>query len=160
MLGFKVLINPAQDDLYDYTEVVRSRLHDLLEKTTIGLNSPGSFNCSVIHRTGKFQAELIKIHPNEKVPLHWHPGVDSIDFFLNGSVDMVVGHIRINRCPKRIGIRIDQHVVHGGVVGPNGLTYISCQKWNSFPSHIAMAWGGEAVTDDHKRILDALESVR
>lgn len=155
----------VKDDLHEYTEAVRERVG----LGCISLRDFGKFTGAVFHRTGRFQAELLYIRPNETLPLHVHPGVDSIDLGLDGDALIQISGKTIAEgySPERrlallrsTGLRIAQDAPHGGYVGPHGFLFFSCQRWAGEPSHIGLAWAGAPCSDAHARLLEASGTLR
>lgn len=127
-----------------------------------------NFECAVVHRMGALQAELIHIHPNQTIPLHAHPSVDSVDLIVSGDIDLVIsgkriaeGYAKDRRTSflRRAGLRIAANAPHGGSTGHDGVVFVSCQRWAIPPAHIALAWGGPPCTDAHARMLDSLAGI-
>jgi hypothetical protein len=121
-----------------------------------------------VHRLGELQAELIRIEGDQAIPMHTHPGVDSIDLIIAGDIDLIVGgrciaegHSRERRAAllKSFGIRIAQDAPHAGRTSIDGILYVSCQRWRTTPSHIPLSWVGAPCTDAHQRLLDAFAKV-
>lgn len=163
-LPLKVLFG-VRDDLYDYAEAVRARLAEVLGTKPIAARDFGNFDCAVLHRAGSFQAELVHIQPDQRIPPHVHPHVSSIDLLVSGDVDLVVNGARIAHgyaaerrmsFMKRAAIRIAANVVHGGVTAGEGVTFLSCQRWAVPPHHIALSWAGAPCTKVHEELLDAV----
>jgi hypothetical protein len=167
-LRLKVLFG-VKDDLYDFAEAMRAALADVLSARPISVRDFGNFDCAVLHRAGNMQAELVRIQPNQTIPLHVHPSVSSIDLLVSGDVDLMVRGKRIahgyssarrTAFMKRAAIRIENTSVHGGVVGSDGVAFVSCQRWASPPGHIALSWAGPPCTDTHAQLLDAAGRAR
>lgn len=153
-------LNAVMDDLHDYAEAIQRRMFDLAKSDAIDFLRVGNFDCEVLHRKGRLQTELVEIKPGAVVPQHCHPGVDSVDFLLRGNVagfDIAGRHLK--RFVQGMGLRIAQDAYHGGRAGPEGVAFLSCQRWQEAPTFIAKAWRGEPVNDRHARMLDALEAV-
>lgn len=167
-LGLKCLFG-VKDDLHDYAEEVRARLDERVNAQTLSTLASAQWDCAVVHRAGPLQAELIRIYPNERIPLHVHPHVDSIDLIVSGDIDLVISGKRIaegyakerrSAFLARAGLRIAANAPHGGSTGEEGVVFISCQRWGVPQTHIALAWAGPPCTEEHARILDALGRVR
>lgn len=158
----------VKDDLHDYAEAVRGRLAEHVAGPHLSALASENWDCAVVHRTGALQAELIHIRPNERIPPHLHPDVDSVDLLVSGDIDLVIAGKRIaegygserrEAFLKRAGIRIAANAPHGGTTGPQGVVFVSCQRWAIPPSHIALAWAGAPCTPGHARMLDALKGI-
>lgn len=152
-------VHLIRDDLHDYAEAMLTCMENLLSLRPVTSMAFGDFETEVVNRRGNLQTELVRIDPGVKVPLHCHPGVDSIDLLVDGSVSLVVGETRIPRPLKGIGIRIAQDALHGGVVGPEGVMFLSCQRWDRLPDFIARSWSGATVSEAHERMLEHLKAV-
>jgi hypothetical protein len=163
-LPLKVLFG-ERDDLYDYAEAVRARLAEVLASKPIAARDFGNFDCAVLHRTGNLQAELVQIQPDQRIPMHVHPHVSSIDLLVAGDVALVVNGKRIahgydaqrrSSFMKRAAIRIGANVVHGGTTAKGGVMFLSCQRWAVAPHHIALSWAGSPCTKVHEQILETV----
>lgn len=147
------------DDLHAYAV----RVAALADLSTLHACSFGGVETSVVHRDGLFQTELIRMAPGEVIPVHRHPGIDSIDLLVSGDIAIEINGAVIagDYSPERRaaflagkGLRIDQTAFHGGRVGPEGVTFLSCQRWNVAPSHIGLCWEGPLYSDIQKRLLE------
>lgn len=163
-LPLKVLFG-VKDDLFDYAEAVRARLAEVLSTKPIAARDFGNFDCAVLHRSGNLQAELVCIQPGQRIPLHVHPHVSSIDLLVEGDVDLMVAGKRIAHgydaarranFMKRAAIRIGANVVHGGSTAGEGVTFLSCQRWAKQPDHIALSWAGPPCTRVHEELLETV----
>lgn len=153
-------INMVRDDLHDYAEAVLASMETYIHfDEYVDIELFGGFQCIVLQRSGNMQVEYVGIGPNVVVPPHSHPGVDSIDLLVKGSVSLTVGDLHIPRPIKRLGVRIGQNVTHSGVAGADGVRFLSCQRWNRKPDFIARSWIGEPVSDKHARLIDHLQAV-
>lgn len=145
------------DELHDYAEAVNARMIEHLASRPLALQDLGSLDCAVLHRAGALQAELIQIHPDRRIPVHSHPGVDSIDLLVSGNViSFQIWQERLFKFIPKIGLRIAQGAPHGGVAGPEGVAFLSCQRWVRPPSHITLAWRGRPINDAHEQLLEEL----
>lgn len=163
-LPLKVLFG-VRDDLFDYADAVRARLAEVLAAKPVAARDFGNFDCAVLNRVGNLQAELVHIQPNQRIPLHVHPLVSSIDLLVAGDVALMVrgksiahGYSAERRAAfmKRAAIRIENNAVHGGVTGPEGVLFLSCQRWGVPPHHIALSWAGPPCTETHEAMLEAV----
>lgn len=152
-------VNAIKDDLHDYAAAVLGAMEGVLSGSPVEVADFESFNCEVLNRVGRMQVELVTIKPNVWVPLHSHPGVDSIDLLVAGTVALTVGDLTIRRPLKRLGVRIPQDCMHGGKVGSDGVTFLSCQRWNRQPDFIARSWIGWPVNRTHASIVHHLKAV-
>lgn len=162
-LPLKVLFG-RRDDLHDYAQAIRHRLLEVLASAPIAAQAFGNFNCAVLHRLGNLQAELVQIRPHQRIPMHVHPLVSSVDLLVAGDVELNVGGKRIAHgydaarraaFMKRAAIRIEANAVHGGATGSEGVTFLSCQRWATLPHHIALSWAGAPCNPVHERLLEA-----
>lgn len=153
-------LNAIRDDLHDYAEAIQRRMVETLGVRPVDAMTVASFECAVLHRAGLFQTELVRIKPFVCVPMHSHPGVDSVDLLVAGNVwQFRIGTHTLKRFVKGMGLRIASTVPHGGVASEAGVMFLSCQRWAVAPSFIAREWQGEPVNDTHARMIDALEAV-
>jgi hypothetical protein len=159
----------VKDDLHDYAEAIHARLAEFAQHDSLADLDSAQWACRVVNRTGNLQAELIRINPCEVIPQHIHPHVDSVDLIIAGDIDLVISGKRIaegyskdrrSSFLKRAGLRIAANAPHGGSTGPDGVLFISCQKWDVPPSHIALAWAGPSCTAEHARMLETLGRIR
>lgn len=149
----------VEDDLHDYAEAVQARMSEHLAAKPLSLQSCGGFDCAVVHRMGNLQVELVHISPGEVVPMHRHPGVDSIDLLVEGNVSRFqIGDHSVSRFVRGMGLRIAQDAMHGGTAGMEGVLFLSCQRWAMQPSHISLVWRGDPCSVEHMSQL--LEAVR
>lgn len=149
-------INAVRDDLHDYAAAVLASLDEHLGAPAVASRDFGTVACRVVHRLGNLQAEVVVMRPGAVIPAHTHPGVDSIELLVAGNIALQVGPLRIarERPLRRIGVRIPQDAPHGGVASQEGVTFVSCQRWDSgVPSHIGLAWRGVPCSDVHQRLL-------
>lgn len=150
----------VKDVLHDYAEAVHTHLLDHLAARPLAVQELGAVQCAVLHRTQWMQAELIQIQPGKRILPHAHPGVDSIDLLVSGNVSgFRIGEYHVKRFIPALGLRIGQSVTHGGEIGPEGVAFLSCQRWSQPPSHITLAWRGRPINDAHERLLDELEAL-
>lgn len=153
----------VKDDLHDYAESIVARVEDVAQNVPLQTTDFGSMKSAVVHRLGSFQVELLTIGPREHLPLHTHPGVDSIDYLLNGSLMLLLSGQRFAyaaRKGKSYGMRIAEDAPHGGHTGRHGLTFVSIQRWNRKPlPSIALNWRGLLYNDVQRRLIDELASV-
>lgn len=158
----------VQDDLHDYAEAVRARLDEHLKAAPLSSLANEQWDCAVVHRAGQMQAEVIRIGPNERIPPHLHPHVDSIDLLVTGDIDLVISGKRVaegysseRRAAflKRAGLRIAANAPHGGATLGEGVLYISCQRWAIPQSHIALAWAGAPCSESHARMLTTFDRI-
>ena len=148
-------LNEVRDELHDYTAEICGRLMELKPLHEIVSDN---FNCAVVHRSGLFQTELCRIQPGHRIPLHRHPGVDSIDVSIAGRGLFTVGGIEVPSI-KRYAVRIGQDVWHGGQNGNDLFIFASCQRWNREPSHIVLTWEGPACTPAHERLFKTMKDI-
>lgn len=149
----------VKDDLHDYAAAVLARMQEHLARRPLAVQTFAGFDCAVLHRVGNMQAELVQGKPGEVIHMHTHPGVDSIELYVAGHFTLKVGERLIPRPIKGAGVRIAQDAPHCGKVGEEGVAFLSCQRWATPPSFIAMSWRGRALSDEHARMIDHLEAV-
>lgn len=154
----------VKDDLHDYAESIVARVEDVAKNVPIQTTAFGRMKSAVVHRLGSFQVELLTLEPKEHLPLHTHPGVDSIDYLLNGSLMLMLSGQRFAYAARKgqgYGMRIAQDAPHGGYSGRHGLTFVSIQRWNRNPlPSIALNWSGSLYNDIQRRLIDDLASVK
>lgn len=149
-----------KDELHDYAAAIHAYLLEYVRFAPLESKNFGGFDAGIIGRSGRLQAELITIRPCVAVPMHCHPGVESIDMLVAGNVmGFQIGEKRIARFVKGIGLRIAADAMHGGVAGAKGVVFLSCQRWNREPDFIARSWVGDPVSDEHERLLEHLKAV-
>ncbi len=151
------------DDLHEYAErVLKMPLGGLLSEFSMSKDY-GPFTSIVLHRDGRFQTEMVIIEPNTMITDHTHPGVDSIECTLLGGVRLhVSGHGPSNTADDKAVfdsmrgklVRISGSAKHGGLVGKDGVTFLSMQRWNDIPiGYIGIQWSGLPVSSIHRDLL-------
>lgn len=148
-----------KDDLQDYAE----RIVAMSLPTPIQERDYGPVHSAVIHREGLFQTELVTVAPNTDLPNHRHPGVDSIEcpqsgfirFRINGDDPYKwVSDERLARFATGKLVRIQGDAWHSGRTGPEGVRFLSMQRWPSKPGMIGEVWEGATVSDEHARLAN------
>ena len=143
-------LGAVRDDLHDYAEEIHARLAEHLEAMPVAYADFGNFDGIVLHRRGWFQAELISVMPGAFVPPHVHPETDSVDILVEGNVAAFhIGRHKIRSFTKGLGLRIPAMEVHGATVAHSGVAFVSCQRWQRPPTHIALDWRGQVVAPMH-----------
>lgn len=139
-----------RDDLHDYADSIHARIEEVLGLEPIATIYLGTFDSIVLHRAGRFQAELVTIAPGTRIATHAHPTTDSIDLLVEGNVARFhLGPHQVSRFVKGIGLRIPANEPHGGTASGAGVCFLSCQRWRDAPSHVALDWAGPAASDVH-----------
>lgn len=165
---FRCLLAEA-DDLHDYAAAVHASMQDHLRMARRFPIDYGSVKTSILRSDLRFQVEVVTVAPNTVLPLHRHPDVDSIDIMVEGDILIDVEGVIIAgdySCERRAaflngkGLRIAADALHGGVVGPQGVTFLSCQRWKMLPlPSIGLNWAGPRVTPEHDQQLRCLRGV-
>lgn len=153
----------VHDDLHDYAAEVLERMTEHLQAKPVAVRSFGSFDCTVVHRQGNLQTELVMIDPGTVIPLHAHPNADSVDLLVRGNVSSFeVSGQKLARFVLGMGLRIPAGEPHGGSAQADdiGVWFLSCQRWRIPPNHIALDWEGAPVTYAHERVLEMFRRVR
>jgi hypothetical protein len=91
-----------------------------------------------IFRQGKFQVELYLIHPNPKVPVHEHPGVEVIKMAMTVAKVPIMSNVLTDGESHGAGQRMEAEKI--------GFPLIAFQHWlNREPTTIAAMWKGPTV---------------
>ena len=91
-----------------------------------------------LFRHGRFQVELYLIHPNPKVPVHEHPGVEVIKMSLSAEKGPIMSNILKNGESHGAGQRMASEKI--------GFPLIAFQHWlDREPTTIASMWKGPTV---------------
>jgi hypothetical protein len=91
-----------------------------------------------IFRHGQFQVELYLIHPNPKVPVHEHPGVEVIKMSLSIGDGPLMSNILKNGESHGAGRRLASE--------KRGFPLVAFQHWQTCkPTTIASMWKGSTV---------------
>lgn len=151
------------DDLHAYAERMTADLHHLPLPGPFKVDANyGPVQSGLLHREGKFQVEIVQVDPNTVLPVHRHPGVDSIECPLAGLMRFQVEGVdpyaripdsRLERFALGRLLRIDAGAWHAGRAGPKGAIFLSIQRW---APELAMAmvgerWEGKPVSLQHSR---------
>jgi hypothetical protein len=99
---------------------------------------------SILFREGCWQVELVVGMPHAGTEMHRHLRCASADLLLNGTVSGTVGGRGVSH-PKRGELAAQLRTIgkgewHGGASGPDGLVYLSFQKWDGEPTFISQDW--------------------
>jgi len=111
----------------------------------------------ILHREGPFQLELF-IVPGDKanIPLHTHPGVDSIEIqFAGGEGCIFISEgIRYNFDRPLTTIFVPEYALHGSE-GAEALSFMSAQHWKHGDARrsIIESWTGDMLGKDHLYLL-------
>lgn len=144
----------VKDDLHAYAERVVAMP---LSAPILGRDY-GPVHSSLLHRDGKFQTELVTVRPGVVLPEHRHPGVDSIEcplegfirFRINGEDPYAgVSDERLARFAIGKLVRIAEDAWHSGRAGPEGVKFLSMQRWTGEQSLIGERWVGATVSKEH-----------
>lgn len=114
----------------------------VLERRTLPL-----LTVSVLHRIDNYQVELVELSPS-RVPRHRHPAIDSCEYFLSGSSFVDIAHRTFYMHPQmpqaKLLLPIPSFAWHGAVVGGDGITFLSIQRWTEgiIPSSAVENWEG------------------
>lgn len=91
-----------------------------------------------LFRKGRFQVELYLIHPNPKVPVHEHPGVEVIKVRLDGRKYPYLSNTLLDGEAHGAGIRLEAE--------ETGYPLLAIQHWlTREPTTIASMWKGQTV---------------
>lgn len=102
------------------------------------LNFIGKCEGITLYREDNFQVQLFIFEPNAVVESHTHPNVDTYQIMLCGSLKFFLDgrNVNVPKLPdarsimdERYHLRLPNNSIHGGVVGPNGASYLSIQHW-------------------------------
>lgn len=84
---------------------------------------------SILFRDGKHQVQLFSVLPFVEIPDHFHPGMDSYELFIGGSVEFRARGRSNKQLTLGDSIRILPHEEHGGTFGELGGMFLSIQEW-------------------------------
>ena len=116
-----------------------------------------------LYRKAPYQVQMFICPPNQIIPEHTHPNVDSFEVYVGGdvrfSLDGKWQSTADERKPNGEGmagiraqtIRVKPESVHGGVMGPQGGVFVSVQKWINGvdPSCVAADYVGAVMGPEH-----------
>lgn len=160
-----------EDDLHAYAERMTEGLGGSF--ATLPWAGPfktdatyGPVRTGLLHREGRYQVEIVEVAPNTTLPVHRHPGVDTIECPVRGLMRFTVHGVdpyekipdtRLERFQQGKLIRIDAGAWHAGRSGPEGAAFLSMQRW---PAESAMTllgecWEGAPMSEDHGRFVGA-----
>ena len=116
-----------------------------LDLRAVAMRTFGNITCTVLYRSGCWQAELITIPGYTVVPLHRHNRVYSCDVMVGGTVDLVMGGrvthlVKADELDETRMLQIPRRRWHGGQAGPDGVAFLSFQKWDGVPSFVSDDW--------------------
>lgn len=140
-----------KDDLHEYAERMARGYEQL---APLARQRYGSLTSFLLHRDGLFQTELVTAPAHTNIPAHRHPGVDSIECPVRGFIRLVVDGIdpyqgvndeRLRRFALGKLVRIDAQAWHGGRAGPDGVTFLSMQRWDRPQEFLGEAWEGQRL---------------
>lgn len=117
----------------------------------------------LLFRDGDFQVQMFIVPPDYIIPAHTHPNVDSCEVYVGGQIKFSLNGQFV--CDgERDGILPDGTSVlrgnvtrvrpgdrHGGVFGPAGGVFLSCQHWlNGIAPHcVAADYTGPVMGSHH-----------
>lgn len=128
------------NDAYDFMLTVLDRT----DKQFWISHNPGLFVTNprsggileVLFRRGCLQVERITHGPNETIPMHRHPNVDSYEFPLMGTGELWVRK-RVFKLDAAIApwkpVPISRNCYHGGRSYEQGGSFLSVQYWHVTP---------------------------
>ena len=151
-----------KDDLHEYAEGVLARLPALLTAPCASPDDFGPVVSVVLERRGQFQTELVRMAAGLEVPPHRHPGVDTIECTLEGTIRFWlagkdpferVSDERLMRFARGKMMRIQADTWHHAKSGPEGCRLISMQRWAPHLTLGALGerWEGKTVSSAHER---------
>lgn len=155
-----ICLNEIRDDLHAYAESITKRFRMLATAPLYGLASFSEkpVQTLIMHRDGRFQTELCMFGPGVDVPEHHHPGVDSIEwlvagtlrFKVNGEYPEYARKLRGRVSWRFAAVRINQTDLHTVEIGERGAAFLSIQRWNErAPIHIGDNWVGAPCSSAH-----------
>jgi len=136
-----------------------------------GVANVGGYTGLILYRQPPYQVELWIIPPNTSAPEHAHPNVDIFLVHVTGELsvwvdeNLVLGPVQT--IPDKDGvtktngnfIRILPGQSHRASTGQIGAAFLNVQLWmDGEPRSTASDWKGDALNDDHKKKLDAVNS--
>jgi hypothetical protein len=120
------------------------------------------------YREAPFQIQLFIVLPNQIIPEHTHPNVDSYEVYAGGQIkfshsgkflfgDADLDEPSESGLPKQRGgiIRVRPSDLHGGTFGPSGGVFFSVQHWlNGVEPHCVSAdYDGVVMAPEHKAVV-------
>jgi hypothetical protein len=155
-----ICLNEIRDDLHAYAEGITKRFRMLATAPACGLASfsEAPVQTLIMHRDGAFQTELCMFGPGVIVPEHHHPGVDSIEWLVAGSLRFKVNGqypeyaraLRGRASWRFAAVRINEADLHTVEVGEKGAAFLSIQRWRGARlTHIGDNWVGAPCSDAH-----------
>lgn len=145
---------PEFSNLADFAEwYMRSGVPILIpDNREVFLSDDATATCFFRH--GRYQFEMYFVHPEAKIPMHEHPGVENIEI-PSGSWDFTDKNLR-----GRLEARIQKHgMAHGpssfSNSSPSGFALFSAQKWDEGLeiSTIGARWKGPTVGPKHEALI-------
>lgn len=105
---------------------------------------PGIALESIVFREGCWQVELVAMLPDAVIPKHRHNRVDSVELVLAGSGcgdigGHAIGAVQRGRLAAHL-IHVPKGEWHEGTAGPNGVMYLSFQRWDGAAALISEDW--------------------
>lgn len=115
------------------------------------LTAPPDPSCkglsAILFRSGCWQVEMIASLPDVDVPAHRHPNVHTADVLISGGGLGESGARSLGKSERRGSLvanlkTIPAGMAHSGKIGPQGVVYLSFQKWINgiAPSHLLFDW--------------------
>ena len=134
-------------DLSSYRRYVLAHWTDWVAQQTFVFRD-GHTVTTILHRDGPFQTERVDMAPYVDIEPHCHPHIDSLEYYLAGTACIRIRHRQFQLRPSaasRLCLPILHNTWHSGVVGPEGLSFLSIQQWLVTPTSATQDWlGGTA----------------
>lgn len=158
-----ICFNAIDDDLHAYASSMVKRFRMFAAAPLYGLASFSEkpVQTLIAHRADCFQTELCMFGAGVDVPEHHHPGVDSIEWLLSGTLRFKINGRYPEFYPRAKGwdhpgamrfmaVRINQADRHTVEIGEHGAAFLSMQRWDSgAPTHIGDNWIGTPCSNTH-----------
>lgn len=148
------------DDLRRYAVEVMRRGVPLASASRLA--EVGGAQVAVLERCGVMQVELCCLRGGTEVPEHVHTDADTIEIGIAGAIRLfVIGVDPFARVPdaqmhvrsRGRGIRINAGVPHRGVVLPQGVWFLSVQRWKDEPRSVLTDYVGAPLCAQHAEML-------
>ncbi len=156
----RIFNDPNPDDLSDYVNWVFNDFRFNLARPLYPFNSYEPATGLILHRDGNFQVEMFSLPGKKGIPPHDHPDVDSVECAMGGDFHLYLdgksvmsGHTRPGHCARVFqnkGVRINAGLTHAASVGPEGVGFLSCQRWLNGvePTSIGQNWSGKTYSQE------------
>ena len=106
----------------------------------------GCVRTVILHRDGPFQTERVDMDPHVVIEPHRHPHVDSLEYYVSGTARIQIRHRQFQLHPSQASdlcLLITHNTWHSGVVGADGLSFLSIQYWSIPPTSATRDWAVE-----------------